>query len=287
MAAFEDELSKEAGWTDTVRRVASRGASAIAGSGPYGRRLAVGAGIGAIGGGVVDEESPVRGALTGAALGAGVTGGAILATPAGREAAQKGMKHFLQRQRYSLTGGGVKNLQEARDIGLVPKRPVKSETEPGMISRLMGRSREDVYKRSLGKVKAEEEAFGKGYTHVPGIVRHPIEALKSGWKRSSMPVKALTGLGAYEAGKGFIQKPEEGGPGRAERGLRALGSTAGMIAAPAVFSGGMLVSEGLGQAGKWLGRGADRVAGRVKPPAHDTAVQRPGRETAKQVLGVT
>jgi len=296
MSAFVDELNKTAGWMGTLGRTALRTGAAMAGApGSYGRRLAIGAGVGALGGGAVDEENRLRGALIGAGLGAGATGGAILSTPAGREEAKK----LVKRQVYSLTGRGVKDLEHARELGIVAKDPTEATLRPGLINRVLGRTPKDLHERALAQVKREEEAFTAGHLHAPGILKgmvtHPLQTLKSGWQRSGVLGKAFTGLGAYEAGKGFIKKPEEGGPGRAESGLRALGSTAGMVLAPPVLAGGMLVSEGLGQTGKWLGRGVDRATGRLKSPTHDTAVQRPGREIIRQhvvspiqqTLGVT
>lgn len=299
MSAFVDELNKTAGWSDTLRRAALSTGATVAGSGPYGRRLALGAGLGAVGGGAVDEDNRLRGALIGAGLGAGVTGGAILSTPEGRKATREGAKNFLTRQKYSLTGRGVRDLEHAKELGIVAKDPTEATLRPGLINRILGRTPKDLHERALAQVKREEDAFAAGHLHAPGILKgmatHPLQTLKSGWQRTGALGKAFTGLGAYEAGKGFIKKPEEGGPGRTESGLRALGSTAGMVLAPPVLAGGMLVSEGLGQTGKWLGRGVDRATGRLKPPTHDTAVRRPGRETIQkrvvspiqQTLGVT
>lgn len=293
MSAFVDELEKTASWGDTVRRVAGRATSALAGSGPYGQRVLYGAGIGALGGGAIDEENRLRGALIGAGLGAGATGTAVLSTEAGRKAAREGAKNLWTRQKYSLTGRGVRDLEHAKELGIVAKDPTEATIRPGLINRMLGRTPKDLHERQLAKIKREEEAFHAGLLHAPGLakgmVTHPLQTLKSGWQRTGTLGKALTGLGAYETGRGLIQKPEEGGPGRAEKGLRALGSTAGMVLAPPVFAGGMLVGEGLGQAGKWSGRGIDRLTGRVRSPAPEERrmVGRPGSETIRQTLGVT
>ena len=256
MLSFLDELEKTAGWGETLGRAATRVGTALAGSGPYGARLALAGGLGAGGGALVDEQNRLRGALIGGALGAGTMGGAILSTPAGRKAFKEGSKNWWQRQKYSLTGRGVKDLDEAQRIGVVAKKPIEAEVKDPA-----------AYQKALRRHELEREAYEKGYLHVPGLVKgmvHPGDVLRSGWQRTGALGKAFAGLGAYEAGRGFIQKPKEGEPGRLERGLRNVGNVAGILVAPPIFGGGLVVGEGLSQAGKYLGRGGGRLIGRIR-----------------------
>lgn len=259
MVAFVDELRKTAGWSDTIGRVAKRGLAGMAGSGHYGTRMAVASGAGALAGGAIDDENRLRGALIGGGIGAAGMGGAILATEPGRKAFKTGAGKWWKRQRYGLTGTGIKDQAEAQRVGLLQKGPKKGDFKGDAAG----------YKKALEKQKLEGKAYDKGLYNLPGMVKgmvtHPIDTLKSGWRRSHWATKGMAGLGAYEAGKGFIEKPKEGEPGRIEKGLRTLGNTAGMVIAPPAFLTGSLVSEGLGQAGKWGGRGIDRLSGRPAP----------------------
>lgn len=280
MLALTDELSKEGGVMDYLRRARSAVQGAASkipggrrtvgylgrelGGSHYGRQLALGAGVGGVGGALAaDEGQGLKGAVGGAALGAGVAGGRILSTKAGREAARTGASNFLQRQRYGITGGGVKDIEHARKIGLIPKK-VDSR---GMLRG--GESRKAVNK-ALNEQRLNEHAFNKGYLSAPGTVHgllsNPVDTLKSGWKRSGLMGKGFAGLGAYEAAKGFTSTPEEGGPGRLERGMRGVGSTLGWMVAPTTLLGGQLVGEGAGWVGGKLGRGADTAGRLVRKP---------------------
>ena len=281
MVPFLDELAKTAGWKESLGRAATRAGALMAGSGGYGTRMALAGGMGAMGGATVDEENRGRGALIGAGLGAATMGGAILSTPAGRKALREGSTNFWKRQKYSVTGKGVKDLDEARSLGIVSKPPESASIRPGLIDRMRGRTPKDIYESQLKRIGLEEKAFEAGHLHAPGLVKgmvtHPLDTMKSGWQRTGVAGKAFAGLGAYEAGKGFIKKPEEGGPGRVEKGLRGVGNTAGILLSPPLFAGGLLVGEGLGQGGKYMGRGIDRLAGRRQPTEEQPTPVVPGR----------
>lgn len=280
MIGFADQLQKEAGigdWFRAAKDFATKNqtlgrAVGMAGrelKGRYGRQMMLGAGLGAAGGAAVaDPEAEggrLRGALKGALLGTGVAGGRILATKAGREAAGKGISNFYQRQRYSLTGKGLgktdaEKLQKARDIGLVEK------LDPSKFTTHAEQARE------AARIATQEDALRKGYMSAPGVIHgmltRPGDVIKSGWKRSGTMGKAFAGLGAYETGKGLIEKPEEGGPGRLEKGLRGAGSALGWMVAPTTLVGGQIIGMGGGALGGKVGKVGDIAA---------RAVQRPGQ----------
>jgi hypothetical protein len=77
--------------------------------------------------------------------------------------------------------------------------------------------------------------------------------------------KLFAGMGAVEAGKGLIQKPEEGGPGRLEKGLRGAGSALGWMVAPTTLLGGQIVGMGGGYLGGQAGKLGDMAARKVMP----------------------
>lgn len=265
MAAFNDELSKEAGRigdylsraggflrkNKMLGRAVGLGAQGL--KGKYGRQVGAGAALGAAGGAAVaDPEAEggrLRGALKGALLGGGIAGGRVLSTKAGRAAAKKGGSHFLQRQRYSMTGRGLGDtpaaqMSKAREIGLVGK------ATGGMSEKAL---------RDLGR---QEHAFSKGYMSVPGVAhglmsKDAPDLLRSGWQRSGVLGKGFAGLGAYQGVKGLAEKPEEGGPGRLEKGLRGLGSTVGWMVAPGGLVAGHLVGEGMGKMTGAVGKVGD------------------------------
>lgn len=252
MVGLVDELHKEAGIGDLARRsligYARKGLSnASSLRGRYGKQLALGAGAGAIGGAATADPnepgSTLRGALGGAALGAGLTGGRILTTRAGRQAAGQAARRFGKQQRYSLTGGGVKNLKEAVKLGIIPK---------GL----------------KGEARARQlEAYREGWHTLPGVakglVTKPGRLLRNSWHRGGMMGKGFASLGAYETAKGVSEKPRPGGPGRLEKGLQGAGSTLGWLVAPQGMLASTIVGSGLGAAGGRAGRLADRVVERV------------------------
>lgn len=277
MVAFNDELQKEAGRLGDVlqhvREVAKKFPARTLGrvsgefSGRYGRQLGVGAGAGALGGALIaDPDEPgsrLKGAVRGALVGGGLAGAGVLATRGGREAAKKGVGNFYQRQRYSITGRGLgddakSKLRKARDIGLVDR------FDPKRFS--------DAKKRAAEKarIKLQEEALEKGYMSAPGVVHglltKPGDVLKSGWKRGGNMGKAFAGLGAYEAGKGLIEDPTPGGPGRLEKGLRGAGSAVGWMVAPTALLGGQLIGSGGASVGGSIGKAGDRLVGRLRRP---------------------
>jgi len=267
MQGFVAELEKQGGVGDFLK-------SHLAGR--YGRQLALGAGLGAVGGAVTGDEENWKGrALKGALLGGGVAGGRILATKAGREAARQGLSRFGERQLYSLTGKGYGgrniDVSEARKLGIL-KTPnfEQISDKPGMLDRLTakvtGKPAQSPFLREAKRHAAETEAFEKGFHNIPGVLHgaltRPGELLSSGWQRGGRMGKAFAIGGLGSAAYGMTKKPEEGGPGRLENALRSAGSTLGYMVAP----GGMLASSivaGMGsKAGGMAGKAGD-VAGRL------------------------
>lgn len=223
-------------------------------AGQYGRQMVVGAGLGGIGGAALDEENRLRGALVGAGLGGGLMGARALATKGGREAAKKGVK----RQLYYLTGKGAPDVEEAKRLGIL-KKPTRAEfIDPKKI-----RTPEDKrkYLKALKSYREESRAFRKGLLTVPGaahgLITSPVQTLKSGWRRGGLMGKGFAGLGAYETARGFADKPEPGGPGRFEKGMRGLGSTVGWLVAPPAMIAGQVVGGGAGALAGQLGKGVD------------------------------
>lgn len=236
MIGFEDELQKHAGIGGLVAKHLG---------GRYGRQIALGAGVGGLGGAATagEDENRVARAIRGAGVGATLGLGGVLAQKGGRQWAGTGIKNFGRRQLHSVTGKGVKDVEEARKIGLIPKKqaiqgPFK---DPKALKRNLKLDELD---------RLNEHAFEKGYTSAPGVlhglVTDPKDVLRTGWQRGGGFGKAFAGLGAYGSIKGAVEKPEPGGPGRLEKTLRGAGSTLGWVAAPHAMLGGSVIGEGIG-----------------------------------------
>jgi hypothetical protein len=203
----------------------------------------------------------------------------------GRGAGRVGgwLKRFGKRQYYSVTGRGVKDIEEARKLGIVPKIE-QMAAKPGMTARQTARAQKKFLKARTSRER-QEEAFRAGYLHAPGAIRglvtHPVKTLRSGWQRGGLMGKGFAGLGAYETGKAALTPTEPGGPGKPERMLRAAGSTVGWLAAPHTLVGGMLMGEGLSAA---AGRAGRAISGGRKPLYEAPAPARAGRLAARGLL---
>lgn len=281
------EASKEAGAVETslkhFREAVSPGILSRIGSrlsavgdvaknqivGRYGRQLALGAGLGAVGGAATGDEENWKGrALKGALLGGGLAGGRILATKAGREAAKGGLSRFGERQLYTLTGKGYKgreiDLESAKKLGIIRTPNFEQLSDkPGMLerakSRLLGGTARSPLLQEAHRHAADVESFQKGFQNVPGVIHgaltRPGALLRSGWQRAGTTGKLFAAGGLASAGHGMLKTPEDGGPGRFESGLRSAGSTLGYLAAPGSLLGASIVA---GMGGKALG-GAGKV----------------------------
>jgi len=192
------------------------------------------------------------------------------------------LKGFGKRQYYSLTGRGVKDIEEARRLGIVPK--VEGSYAGGLPAREAAKVQKKLLKARTSRL-AQEEAFRTGRLHLPGAIRglatHPVQTLRSGWRRGGPLGRVFAGLGAYETGKAALTPTEPGGPGKAERMLRAAGSTVGWLAAPHTLVGGMLTGEGLGAV---AGRAGRAISGGPAPLHAAQAPPRAGRLAARGLL---
>jgi len=286
MIGFYGELNKEAAVSDFLRSAGRFARSNIgkavgmAGSelrGNYGRQVLLGTGLGAVGGALAsDPDQPggyTRGALKGALVGGGIAGGTVLARKKGREAVRKGIGNFYQRQRYSLTGKGLgkteaEKLEKAREIGLIGRFDPETFNAKNFGGNVAKSDKASAAAKA--RIAFEEDALKKGYMSAPGVVHgmltRPGDVIRSGWQRGGGPGKLFAGLGAYEAGKGLVEKPEEGGPGRLEKGLRGAGSALGWMVAPTTILGGQIVGMGGGYIGGKVGRLGDKGVQMVRRP---------------------
>jgi hypothetical protein len=270
MRGFTLEMEKAAGFA-TLKNIGQRalefGKKNLAGR--YGRQLALGAGLGAVGGAVTgDDENWKKRALQGALLGGAAAGGRILSTKAGRTAATEGAKRFGEKQLYTLTGKGFKgrelSLDDARKLGIVeamPKSPQLAAIGPrskGELKQLKN------YAKKAKQVAEQEHAFEQGFQSIPGVVHgaltRPGQLIRSGWERAGTGGKIFAGLGAAEAARGALKKPEEGGPGRAQAALGSLGSSLGYLVAPGAMLGQSVIGTLGSKAGETVGKAGDTAA---------------------------
>ena len=290
MIAFHDQLSKEAGWLGSAFQAlkTSPGLQKAVGYGAalmpstYGRQIATGAALGGAAGAATAEEGQgLRGALKGALIGTGLAGGRILATKKGREATKGGLSRFYQRQKYGVTGRFNPNvgtspqeqLEHARKIRMIPQKVDPSSKayselseDPTMVERVRawagGRAAEGQRAKAIREAqeweKVNREAFEKVAERETVFDFHePGNLVRGAWRRAGASGKVFAGLGAYETGKGLIETPEPGGPGRLEKGLRGLGSTAGWLVAPQTILGGTLVGSAGEAVGGAVGKAGD------------------------------
>jgi len=276
MAAFTGELTKIGGPVSgfVTKHLAGR----------YGRQLAVGAGLGGVGNVLrhritdTPEERAqsstlgqfVRGGLAGGAA----AGGRILATQEGRKRLGTAVKNVFDKERYGITGRGLgktpeEQLARAQEIGIVSKKP----TAKGVLGYETGpmRPQEAEAWRAAQKAHARDVSAFQGDLHsAPGVAHgmlsRPVHTLRETvgrrWQEGGVPGKLFMGLGAAGAAKGFLETPEEGGPGRFEKGLRGLGTTLGYAAGPAGWIGSALTGGAGGAVGGGLGKTIDALSGR-------------------------
>lgn len=277
MQGFVSELEKQGGIADYGRKALEFGRKTLGGH--YGRQLALGAGLGAAGGAATGNEENWRGrALKGALLGGGLAGGRILATKAGREAVGR----VGERALYTATGKGFKgrhiDVDEAKKLGLLKTPNFEAMSDkPGMLAKVqakvMGGPAKSPLLQEANRYAAEVDAFNKGFHNVPGVLHgaltQPGQLLRSGWNRAGTAGKLFAAGGVLNAGRGMLQKPEEGGPGRLEKGLSSAGASLGYMVAPGVSQLpsliGSSVISGMGnKAGKVVGKTGDAVGKLIK-----------------------
>ena len=292
MIAFADELEKVSGMGSILQAV--RGAAqAVRGVAPARHikdfvaqnapghlgQLGVGAALGGITGGAVDEDNRLRGALIGAGVGTGLAGTRILASPVERAQVAAGLKRVGARQKHYWTGKGSKTVEEAQATGLLQKAPDEA-AHKAMVDKLnpdQVPKADKAFKRQQDLHKLEEDAFRAGEYSIPGtfksMVTQPKEFFKRQWHRQGdiMGIphagKAFAGLSAYQTGKELSRKGEPGEEGRFTRAGKALGSGVGWFASPRGFMPGLVMAPVLGRVGGLAGKGMDKVLGNKPPPA--------------------
>jgi len=215
-------------------------------TGTYGKQMALGAGVGALGGYAADKDHRLRGALMGGALGAGAVGVGQLATAKGRKAGKNLLKDTWKRSKYQFTGHGVPNEAEAQRLKIIGAAPAS-----------------DANARVIARHKAEIDSYRKGHMNIPGavhgLVTKPGEVVRGAWNRMDRIGKLFTGLSGVDAAHEAFKPTEEGGPGRSERVLTSLGSSVGFMAAPSGIAPSLLMGSLGGSIGKTVGKGADSV----------------------------
>ena len=285
MLAFADELSKTAAvpkFLGTMGKYISNIPKS------YGGQLMLGAGLGG-------TANVARHAITdpqdiqsdtgsnffhGALAGSSLAGGRILATKAGREAVKRTGSKFLQRERYGLTGQGLGDdpLTKARELGILSNQPTAQtmfKMDPHQLTSEQADQLASNVKKWVVTNPIQEDAFNKGYLNAPGalygLMSHPIDTIRSGWRRGGALGKLLTVGGVAGGIKGVVETPEEEGPGRLEKGLGGAASALGWAAAPPMWVGGALMGSGIGRLGSSVGKTIDtasnklRARGRVIP----------------------
>ena len=283
MIAFSDELQKISSLGSIAqaargllpgRHVLTSAAKLLPG---HLGQVGMGAAVGGLAGGALDKDNRARGALLGAGAGAGLAGTRILASPVEREKLVGGLKRFGARQKYYLTGRGVKDTAKAEEIGLLKAPDVaKHEAEKATLSPRGAEKAQKNFDREQAEHTRERTAFEAGDYNVPGVFRsmvtQPQEFFKRQWHRQGdfMGIphagKAFAGLSAYQTGKELSRKGEPGEEGRFTRAGRALGSGAGWFASPRGFMPGLVVAPVLSRVGGLAGKGLDTVL-KTKPPA--------------------
>ena len=280
MSAFVDQLQKEAGGFTGMTK--SLWGNHMAGR--YGRQLLGGAGIGAgIGALQANPDDRLRGAIRGAAIGGGLTGGAQLLTHGGRAALADTASKTWERARYQATGrglskggygvrtlsdgkpGSISEYRNARRLGLVsapPKLTAEVRNNPELLAKAL-----PGHEKALARHQLERESLSKGWMSVPGaahgMLTEPGKMVSNAWGRLATPWKVLTGVGALGVGKEAITPTQPGGPGRAERTLGTAASTLGYLVAPPGLAASYVGGEAVGKAGSKIGKGIDTVAGHL------------------------
>jgi hypothetical protein len=292
-SACRESLRKEAGFADAVSRATPRlrnigslggagltvGALGGAGLGAihgYRKARAEGAGVGeAVMGGAGGALSGAgRGALAGGLAGS-VAGGLAPSNLAGL--AQKGGvigagSRFGQRQVHSLTG--MLSPQELEGIrgGAYSARQGVLHADPAHLP------------KATEALAATEAATGVGpgsmdLTSIPGYA-HALrqhgagKVLSTGFKEqmtNMSPAMAalMVGIPGLAAGQALTSKKEfnDRGQGRAERVGQEIGqSVGGVVGGVMPIVGQAAVGGTLGEAGKLIGRGVDRIRGKKPTP---------------------
>lgn len=297
LLAFRDELRKEAGYADLVARAAPRlkNIGSLGGVGAAVGSLG-GAGIGAVqkyrearqegasvGQAVVGGAGgALHGAGRGAVIGglAGGAGGALLKQDLSGLAQRGGLvgagSRFGQRQVHSLTGmlspqelTAVRGGSYGARKGLAKAQQAVFGASSDKLPRAL---REEA--QAAKRLTATENAQNMGLSSLPGYIgavrREGVgKVLSTGAKEQlsgATPGMAalMVGLPAVSAAQTLISKKEDpAGRGRGERFGEEFGRTLGGITGGVMpFVGQSVLGGTLGRAGKYVGRGVDRLSGK-------------------------
>lgn len=266
LAAFQDELRKEAGFA--LKNIGSLG----------GAGAMLGAGGGAVLGGVrgyqqaqEQGQNGIGGAASGALRG-GLLGGAAGGL-AGGVAGGLAKKDYGQLLEHPVLGAGARFGQ--RQVHGVTGMLTPSEIEKVRGGAHNARQALDAAKASgssavprLEKAHAAAaRAQDLGLTSIPGyvksLVKHPIDTLRTSAKEQihSSPLMTAAAVGAPVAAGVLAPHREDEGLG--ERTGRIAGGITGSIAGGIMPLGGQLATSAGGERiGSWAGRGVDRLRGR-------------------------
>jgi hypothetical protein len=242
--------------------------------------LAAGIGKGMVGG--------AAGAAGGALLGAG--GGALASRSqkakdiAGQVGAGKwnplgAISRGAKRQLHGLTGYADKQQLRAMKGGA--SDAVQENLEAGQAlsaaakkgnPKAMAKAEKELARTQKGQAAAEK-AEEMGLYSIPGyaksMAKNPLETLRAGaaeqWHTAPAWQKALmVGSPAAAVGGELMTPTEKGGPGKGERVGKELLSEAALMASPLPIGAGMLAGAAIGQGGKYLGRGVDYAANKLR-----------------------
>jgi len=226
-------------------------------------------------------KSGAHGAMVGGALGAGAglaAGGkgsqlAGLAEKITGKEYLGGPSRFAQRQVHSLTGYGTPEQVKAMRAGSYRASERAGRATKGL-EEAWGGSDTGALKKAVTEqqraskgLAAAEKAEKMGLTSLPGytksLAKNPLGTIAAGageqWHGSgNLGKAALIGLPVGMAGMAMAAPTKEGGPGRLERGARALGSSLTYSMAPIAGMAGMgLLNRGVSAAGGVVGAGGD------------------------------
>jgi len=237
------------------------------------------------------------GAAAGAGLGAsgGRVGEAIagVAGGAGRGLKPAALARFGQRQLHAVTGltpGGAPRTLAGGQVNPAYMEAMEKMKMPGLeyaATRLQAarsavnsgggeKALTELGRAAAGRATAEE-AVGKGMTNLPGMVQALSQkggmsdawrlGVKPQWTQQGRGGKALLALPVIGAAQEAMNPDEvEGRGGRAERVGNSIGMGLGYASMPFMpIAGAELASRGLAGAGGGVGRGIDRLVGKMKP----------------------
>jgi hypothetical protein len=190
----------------------------------------------------------------------------------------------------SIRGGSYAAREAKKSVGTLRQvREAAEKADPSLLQRMRGMSPEEVRRiaRSKGEAKvrtatkgvaAARKAERMGLTSLPGYAKSMREhgvgktlatGFKEQWHAGGPLGKAMALYPGYEIGQAALGKGEPGGPGRAERVGRSLGSLAFATPLPALTA--MAAAGGISSAGGAAGKGIGKLRRKKKPLGQNPA----------------